>query len=141
MPAPIKYKMRYSKNAVDLIKTSREMILLLDVHVNHFPKHEKYSLCQKVRQTMYAVHSSIIKCEGLHNNRSSLKQLNVEHEQLRSLVNLAFELGYYNHKNGKNKGFSASEELRRYTAMSSIINKIGEMIGGWARSLHTVTIQ
>ena len=31
----------------------RELILLLQINLNHFPRHEKYGLCQEIRQREY----------------------------------------------------------------------------------------
>ena len=41
----------------------REMILLLNVHLNHFPKHEKYGLCQSIRQAAYDVYALLAEPE------------------------------------------------------------------------------
>ena len=40
-----------------------EMIKLLNIHLNHFPKHEKYGLCQQIRQTAYELYGMIVECE------------------------------------------------------------------------------
>lgn len=57
------------------------------------------------------------------------------HEQLRVMTSLAFELGYYRYKNSKQE-HSEAEALRRYTAISVLIDELGAMIGGWIRSLR-----
>lgn len=112
----------------------REVIKLLNVHLNHFPRHEKYALCQEIRQAMYDVYGLLVECQKRFHNKTSLTKLNVRHEQLRMLANLAFELGYYDYHQNK-RGRSEAEALRRYTAASILINELGAMIGGWLRSL------
>jgi hypothetical protein len=109
------------------------MIMLLNVHLNHFPRHEKYGLSQEIRQAMYGVYALLIECEKKYHAKTSLTKLDVQHEQLRMLVNLAHEMGYYEFKDGKRAN---NDALRRYTADSVSINKLGAQIGGWIRSLR-----
>ncbi|AVR89014.1 four helix bundle protein [Thauera aromatica] len=113
----------------------RELILLLNVNLNHFPRHEKYGLCQEIRQAVYDVLAGIVECQKRYHNKTSLSKLDVRHEQLRTFVNLAFELGYFEFEHHK-RARSAAESLRRYTAVSVLINELGAMIGGWIRSLR-----
>ena len=110
-----------------------EMIKLLNIHLNHFPKHEKYGLCQQIRQTAYELYGMIVECEKKYHNKTSLQKLDILHEQLRMFVNLARTLGYYKYKGGKSE-FTPTDELRRYTAISLQIDEIGAMIGGWLKS-------
>ncbi|MBK1699746.1 hypothetical protein CKO22_02105 [Thiococcus pfennigii] len=111
------------------------MILLMNVHLNHFPRHEKYALCQEIRQAAYGVYSALVEGQKRYHNKTTLTRLDVQHEQLRMLLNLAFELGYFGFKDGQRKN-SQSEALRRYTALSILVNELGAMIGGWIRSLR-----
>ena len=113
-----------------------ELIKLLNVNLNHFPRHEKYGLCQEIRQAVYGVLGGIIQCQKQFHNKTSLGKLDVQHEQLRAFVNLAYELGYFDFEHHK-RSRSASESLRRYTAASILVNELGAMIGGWIRSLRT----
>lgn len=117
----------------EIFHKSREMIKLLNVHLNHFPKHEKYGLSLHIRQKAYEVYDILVECRKRHHNKTSLRRLDVAHEQLRMLTSLAFELGYYHYKDSR-RGNSDSEAQRRYTAISIFINELGSMIGGWIRS-------
>ncbi|WP_104019137.1 four helix bundle protein [Roseovarius nitratireducens] len=118
-----------------ILHKCREVIKLLNVHLNHFPRHERYGLCQQIRGAMYDVYALIVECHKRYHNKTSLTRLDVRHEQLRMLVNLAFEMGYYAFHDNK-RGRAESEALRRYTAASILINEVGAMIGGWIRSLR-----
>lgn len=62
-------------------------------------------------------------------------RLDVHHEQLRTFINLAFEMGYFGYHHQKSTR-SPSDALRRYTAVSILVNELGAMIGGWIRSLR-----
>lgn len=116
---------------------SREVIKLMNVHLNHFPRHEKYALCQEIRRAAYEVYNLLVECQKRYHNKTTLSRLDVQHEQLRMLLNLAFELGYYEYHDGK-RGRSESEALRRYTAISILVNELGAMIGGWKKAARAV---
>ena len=106
----------------------------MNIHLNHFPRHEKYALSQEIRQAAYDVYGLLVECQKKYQNKTSLTRLDIRHEQLRMLINLAFELGYYLYHDNKHDR-SQSEAERRYTALSILINELGAMIGGWIRSL------
>jgi hypothetical protein len=112
------------------------MILLMNVHLNHFPRHEKYGLCQSIREAAYDVYAILVECRKKYHNKTSLTKLDIRHEQLRMFVNLAFEMGYYEYHDNK-RGRNLAEAQRRYTALSILVNELGAMIGGWIRSLRT----
>lgn len=113
----------------------REMIKLLHVQINHFPNHEKFGLSQQIRGAAYDVYAMIIECQKRYYNKTTLQRLDVRHEQLRAFVNLAFDLGYYGYEH-RSRGRTSGEELRRYTAISVLVNELGAMIGGWIRFLR-----
>ena len=113
----------------------RELIMLLNINLNHFPRHEKYGLCQEIRQSVYGVLAGIVECQKKYHNKTSLGKLDVTHEQLRVFINLAFEMGYFEFEHHK-RARSPAESLRRYTAVSILVNELGAMIGGWIRSLR-----
>ena len=118
-----------------ILHKCRELILLLNVNLNHFPRHEKYALCQQIRVAVYDVLKGLVECQKRYHNKTSLTRLDVQHEQLRTLVNLAFEMGYFGYHHHQ-RGRSDAESLRRYTAVSILVNELGAMIGGWIRSLR-----
>lgn len=99
--------MRADPEAAILLKC-RELIKLLNINLNHFPRHEKYGLCQEMRQAVYGVLAGIVTCQKQYQNKTSLTKLDIQHEQLRAFVNLAFELGYFDYANQK-RGRSEAE--------------------------------
>ena len=84
---------------------------------------------------MYEVFGLIVECQKRYHNKTSITKLDVRHEQLRALLNLAYELGYYEYEHHKRER-TPTETLRRYTAISVLINELGSMIGGWIRHLN-----
>ena len=47
----------------------RELIKLLNINLNHFPRHEKYGLCQEIRQAVYGVFAGIVTCQKQYHNK------------------------------------------------------------------------
>lgn len=77
-----------------------ETAKLMNIYLNHFPKHEKYALCQQIRLAMYDVYALIVEGQKRYQKKSSLTNLDIRHEQWRMLVNLANNLGYFGFKDG-----------------------------------------
>jgi hypothetical protein len=105
------------------------MILLMNIHLNHFPRHEKFALSQQIRTAAYDVYGMLIECQKKYHNKTSLQKLDVRHEQLRMMLNLAFEMGLFAHQNGQGK--DPMKGQHRYITISSRCDEIGRMIGGW----------
>ena len=118
-----------------ILHKCRELIMQLNINLNHFPKHEKHGLCLQIRNTVYDVLAGIVECQKRYHNKTSLTRLDVQHEQLRTFINLSFEMGYFNYHHNKSTRCN-SDALRRYTAVSILVNELGAMIGGWIRSLR-----
>lgn len=125
-----------SNPEASILRKCADLIALMNVHLNHFPRHEKYALQQEIRNAAYEVYGLLIECQKKYHNKTSLSRLDIRHEQLRMLINLAFELGYYSYHDGK-RNRTEQESLRRYTALSVLVNELGAMIGGWIRSVKT----
>jgi hypothetical protein len=88
-------------------------------------------LAQEIRQAAYGVYALIVECQKRYQKKTSLTNLDIRHEQLRMLVRLAYELGYFGFKDGAKA--ESREELseHRYMALSRLIDELGRMIGGW----------
>lgn len=111
-----------------------EMIKLLNVYLNHFPRHEKYALSNTIRNTAYNIYDLITECQKKYYKKTSLTELDVTHQKLRMQVYLANELGYFSFKDGKeNNNIDAP---KRFLAISNIINEIGKIIGAWINKLR-----
>ena len=78
-----------------------ELAKLMNVHLNHFPKHEKYGLALEIRRAAYDVYSFIVEAQKRYHKKTAMTNLDVRHEQLRMLVRLAYTMGYFEFKDGK----------------------------------------
>jgi len=111
-----------------------EMIKLLNIYLNHFPRHEKFALSNTIRNTAYGVYDLITECQKRYYKKTSLTELDVTHQKLRMQIYLANELGYFTFKDGKpNKDIDAA---KRFLAISNLINEIGKIIGAWINKLR-----
>lgn len=122
---------RYSEAC--LVNKMTDLIKLGNIHLNHFPKHEKYGLAQQIRNVMYDIYNLIIEGEKRYHKKTSLTELDIKHQQLRMMFKLAYELGYFSYHNGKTSR-SDAETSRRYLAINVLIDEVGAMIGGWIKS-------
>jgi hypothetical protein len=106
-----------------------EFTKLMNIYLNHFPAHEKYGLALEIRRAAYDVYALIVECQKRYHKKTTFTNLDIRHEQLRMLVRLANELGYFRFKDGKKEREQSSD--RRYLTISVMIDEIGKMIGGW----------
>lgn len=109
-----------------------EFAKLMNIYLNHFPRHEKYALSQQIRATAYEVYGLIVEGQKRYHKKTTLTNLDIRHEQLRMLLRLAHELGYFEFKDGKKEDERPAQIAdRRYLAISKMVDELGRMIGGW----------
>jgi hypothetical protein len=114
-----------NRKMVELIKQS-------NIYLNHAPRHEKYALCQVVRNRLYFIYDLLTECEKRYHKKTTLTNLDIEHEKLRMDYLVYFEMGYFHYKNHK-KELSQGEAYKRYECISNMVDEIGKMIGGWIK--------
>jgi four helix bundle protein len=110
-----------------------ETMQLLNIYLNHFPKHEKYALCNQIRNTAYDVYNLITEGQKRYYKKTTLTALDIAHESLRMQVYLANELGYFGFKDGRPGGNAKAKQ--RYLAISKQVDELGRMIGGWIKKI------
>lgn len=111
-----------------------ETARLLTVYLNHFPKHEKYALCTRIKDCAYQVFDLLVEGQKRYHKKTTLTELDIAHEQLRMQLWLAFELGYFRFQDGKKADNAEELELHRWATITKLIDELGRMIGGWIRS-------
>lgn len=110
-----------------------EFAKLMNVHLNHFPRHEKYGLALEIRRAAYDVYGLIVEVQKRHHKKTSLTNLDIRHEQLRMHIDLAHELGYFQFRAGVKAEPPVADAARRYLALSALVDELGRMIGGWIK--------
>lgn len=109
-----------------------EFAKLMNVHLNHFPKHEKFALALDIRRAAYDVYELIVEAQKRYHKKTTLTTLDVRHEQLRMLLHLANELGLFAFRAGARERKRPQElAAHRYLAISRLVDELGRMIGGW----------
>jgi len=109
-----------------------EFAKLMNIHLNHFPKHEKYGLALEIRRAAYEMYGYIVEAQKRYHKKTTLTNLDIRHEQLRMLIRLAHSLGYFGFKAGKIAEESSIEQgEHRYLALSKLVDELGKMVGGW----------
>lgn len=111
-----------------------EFMKLLNVYLNHFPKYEKYGLTLQIRNTAFEMYGYIVESQKRFHKKTSLTNLDIKHEQLRMFIRLAYELGYFAFRDGSFIFSSDEKAEHRYLTISSRIDELGKMIGGWINS-------
>lgn len=82
-----------------------------------FPKYEKFVLCAEIRQILASIIKLTVRAAKRYYKKTTLQDLDIEIEYLRSLIRKAHRLKYIN--------------TRKYSIWINHINEIGKMIGGW----------
>lgn len=113
-----------------------EFAKLLNIYLLHFPRHEKYSLANRIRNTAYEVYDYITEGQKRYFKKTTLTNLDIAHEKLRMQLFLAYELGYFHFKDGKQSNKKPKElEEHRFLAISRLNDELGKMIGGWIKKV------
>lgn len=113
-----------------------EFAKLLNIYLNHFPRHEKYALANRIRNTAYELFDLISEAQKRYYKKTTLTDMDIVHEKLRMQIALANELGYFGFVGGKEvKDIRENPGQHRYLAMNKIIDELGRMIGGWIQKI------
>jgi len=113
-----------------------EFAKLLNIYLNHFPKHERYALSNRIRVTSYEIYDLIIESQKRYYKKTTLTNLDITHEKLRMQLYLAYELGYFKFKDGKQiDKLPEKLEEHRFVAISKLVDELGKMIGAWIKKV------
>ena len=110
---------------------------LLNVYLNHFPRHEKYALSNRIRNTAYEVYEFVMEAQKRYHKKTTLTNLDLAHEKLRMQIYLAHELGYFKYKDGKEAHGETAEqqEEKRLLNITKLVDELGRLIGGWIKKI------
>lgn len=130
-------KKKYAREGVITHKFI-EMMRLLNIYLNHFPKHERQSMCANIRAIAYRFYDLCIEAHKRYHKKTTLTQLDIAHEQLRMQIYLAYELGYFSFSGGAHLQGEPGEEKEghRYMAISRLIDELGRLVGAWIVSVN-----
>ena len=120
----------------------RKLVLFavqLEGYLCHFPHCHKYSLTQAIRQAFVDVYNLVTEAQKRYHKKTTLTQLDIRHEQLRMLLNLAHELGLFNFSAGR--ADTSNPGAHRHLVMLRLVDELGRMIGGWVnQDIHGMAV-
>ena len=124
--------MTLTKTQTVLYRKYFEMTKLLNLYLNHFPKHEKYALCTIIRNTNYSLYDLVVEATKRYHKKTTLQNIDITHEKLRMQIYLAYELNYFNFKDGVS--VTGASNSVRYSKINKKINELGRLIGAWIKT-------
>lgn len=91
------------------------------VALRQFPKWERHVLAAEIRQTMWALLRLVITAHKRYHKRTTLQDMDVELDLLRSQIRAAKGLQYL--------------DWKKYETWAKLADEIGRMVGGWLKSM------
>lgn len=88
--------------------------------LRHFPKTERHTLAADIKVCMYRVLRLVIASAKRYFKKTTLSDLDVELEMLKSLVRLAKDLAFL--------------PFKQYENWQTLNVEIGKMVGGWIKN-------
>ena len=110
----------------------RKLVLFavqLEGYLAHFPNCHKYSLTQAIRVAFVDIYNLVTEAQKRYHKKTTLAQLDIRHEQLRMLLNLAHELGLFGFNAGRKDASEPGDH--RHLVILRMVDELGRMIGGW----------
>lgn len=100
-------------------KKIRDMIIYNNIMLRQFPKFEKYLMASKIRQVGYDLLELAIAANKKYIKKTTFCELDVKHEILRQLINLAFELQYI--------------DCKKHRVSQLKVDEVGRILGSWIK--------
>jgi hypothetical protein len=99
-----------------------DMIAYAYIVLAQFPKSEKHTLAAEIKKSMFRLLELVIACNKKYFKKTTMQELDVELDMLRSYVRLAVTLKFI--------------PLKKYEIWAGYLTEIGKMIGGWMKSIR-----
>ncbi len=101
-----------------LIKTYDFLKWLVPV-TEKFPKSQRFVLAQRLQQSAFQFHDSIVEARRMRPNEAILKRADIELDKLRLYLRLCQELGFLG--------------MGQYRHASQMTTEMGKLLGGWMK--------
>lgn len=102
-----------------ILQKTYDMILYANICLKQFPKYEKHVLAADIRKSMYKLLSLIITANKKYYKKTTLQEIDIELDVLRTYIRLSMDLKYL--------------PIKKYEIWSKKLNEIGKMLGGWMK--------
>ncbi len=104
-----------------LLEKLEEVSAYSRVALRQFPKNEKFLLAAEIRGTLTEIKRLLIRAAKRYYKKTTLEDLDIEIELLRSLVRESVSMKYI--------------DLHRYEVWSLKIGEVGKMVGAWMKKV------
>ena len=92
------------------------------IALRQFPKYEKFLLAAEIRTALTEIKRLLIRAAKRYYKKTTLEDLDIEIELLRSLVRESVKLQYI--------------DMKRYEVWAAKIGEIGKMLGAWLKNVR-----
>ena len=106
-----------------------ELYAYLYIILKDFPPEERNCMTRSIRTKALDLVTDLVVCRKNGGLKSSILNLDTDHEKLRCMINLANELDFFAWYEGGRKKRAVQDANKRYTHTSVLLNKIGVLIG------------
>jgi len=110
-------------NSDNVLTKLHDLLLYLIPQLGKFPRDQKFLLADRIQTRLLDVQERCIRAYYSREKREHLQEANLLLELTRHLVRLAHDMKFFSHK--------------RYGVVSSKIDEVGRMIGGWLKNAAT----
>jgi hypothetical protein len=93
------------------------------IALRQFPRSEKFALAAEIKASMWRLLRDIIVCNRRYYKKTSLQDIDIELDLLRSAVRLSMQMQFLSFK--------------KYEIWFRHLDEIGRMVGGWFKSLSS----
>ena len=113
-----------------------ELIKITHKYVYHAPSYAKYSTCKHLILLTWQLHDLIVECNFKKFKKTSLRDLDITLEKLRSMWSLYYDLGLLDFKDGKHDNRHYQDHRKGY--IETLLNEIGCMVGAWKKAYNAI---
>ncbi|WP_263079212.1 diversity-generating retroelement protein Avd [Endozoicomonas sp. Mp262] len=103
-----------------LLQKCQDMTAYGYTALRHYPKHERHTLCAEIREAMLELVKLVIRCGKRHHKKTTLADMDIHTEFLRTLLRLSVDLKYL--------------PIKKYEIWSKHLHEIGCIIGSWMQN-------
>lgn len=121
------YNNKLSQKFSELIKTTHR-------YISHSPRCAQYSTGKHLILLTWQLHDLIVECNFKTFKKTSLRDLDITLEKLRSAWSLYYDLGFLDYKDGHHDLRHYQDHRKSYIEVQ--LTEIGCMVGAWKKAYN-----
>jgi hypothetical protein len=110
-----------------IVQKTYDMIKYGYICMRQFPKAERHTMVADIKRSMYNLLHLLIAASKKYHKKTTLQEIDIELQFLRTMVRLASELRY-------SPADAPFLSLKKYENWSKQLNETGKMLGQWIKS-------